>query len=58
MSFDIVKETAANPELTQWVLDMKARLDQKMTYGVKKANEVDYMPYSTENGQWKKTDIG
>ena len=58
MSFDIVKETAANPELTKWVNDMKARLDQKMTYGVKKANEVDYMPYSTENGQWKKTDIG
>lgn len=58
MSFDIVKETAANPELTKWVNDMKARLDQKMTYGVKKANEVDYMPYSTENGQWKKTEIG
>lgn len=58
MSFDIVKETAANPELTKWVNDMKARLDQKMAYGVKKANEVDYMPYSTENGQWKKTEIG
>ena len=58
MSFDIVKETAARPELEKWVLEMKARLDQKMRYGVKKANEVDYMPYSTENGQWKKTDIG
>ena len=58
MSFDIVKETAARPELKDWVLEMKARLDQKMRYGVKKANEVDYMPYSTENGQWKKTDIG
>lgn len=58
MSFDIVKETAACPELKDWVLEMKARLDQKMRYGVKKANEVDYMPYSTENGQWKKTDIG
>ena len=58
MSFDIVKETAARPELENWVLEMKAKLDQKMRYGVKKANEVDYMPYSTENGQWKKTEIG
>ena len=58
MSFDLVRETAQNPELTAWVEQMKARLDAKMAWGVKKALEVDDMPYSSENGQWKKTSIG
>ncbi len=58
MSFDLVKETAANPELMAWVGEMKEKLDAKMAYGLKKANEVDYMPYSSENGQWKETHIG
>ncbi len=58
MSFDLVKETAANPELMAWVGEMKDKLDAKMAYGLKKANEVDYMPYSSENGQWKETHIG
>ena len=41
-----------------WLENMAAQLDRKMRYAVGKAREVDYMPYSTENGQWKKTDIG
>ena len=41
-----------------WLDDMTRRLHAKMTWAVGKAREVDYMPYSTENGQWKKTDIG
>ncbi|MBQ6562379.1 MAG: glycoside hydrolase family 88 protein [Clostridia bacterium] len=58
MSFDLVKETSANPELMAWVGETKDKLDAKMAYGLKKANEVDYMPYSSENGQWKETHIG
>ena len=37
---------------------MAQKLDRKMRYAVGKAREVDFMPYSTEGGQWKKTDIG
>ena len=40
-----------------WLEETAHKLDEKMQYAVKKADEVDYMPYSTENGQWKKTDI-
>ncbi len=42
----------------QWLDNVAAKLDDKMQYAVKRANEVDYMPYSTENGQWKPTNIG
>ena len=41
-----------------WLEDMAQKLDRKMRYAVGKAREVDFMPYSTEGGQWKKTDIG
>lgn len=41
-----------------WLEDVAKKLDQKMRFAVKKADEVDYIPYSTENGQWKKTHIG
>ena len=51
--FDIVK--AFNDP--QWLANMKEKLDRKMRYAVEKAREVDYIPYSTENGQWKKNDI-
>ena len=43
---------------TAWVDEMQKRLARKMPFAVKKAREVPFMPYSTENGQWKKTDIG
>ena len=41
-----------------WLEDMIQKLDRKMRFAVGKAREVDYMPYSTADGQWKKTDIG
>ena len=43
---------------TAWVDEMQKCLARKMPFAVKKAREVPFMPYSTENGQWKKTDIG
>ena len=43
---------------TGWVSEMTDKLKRKMPGAVAKAQEVDYMPYSTENGQWKKTAIG
>ena len=58
MHFDFVKETQGNKARAEWVEQMAEKLDAKMTFAVKKANEVDFMPYSTENGQWKETRIG
>ena len=37
-----------------WLEDMTQKLDRKMRFAVGKAREVDYMPYSTADGQWKK----
>ena len=42
----------------EWLDTMGKKLDKKMRFAVGKAREVDYMPYSTQDGQWKKTDIG
>ena len=42
----------------EWLDTMEKKLDKKMRFAVGKAREVDYMPYSTQDGQWKKTDIG
>lgn len=53
-SFDIVNAFSDKA----WLEDMAQKLDRKMRYAVGKAREVDFMPYSTEGGQWKKTDIG
>lgn len=49
MSIDIVERF---PDKA-WLEDVAAKLHTKMTYAVGKAREVDYIPYSTENGQWK-----
>ena len=53
-NFDLVK--AFHDQA--WLSDMQQKLHRKMTYSVQKAQEVEYMPYSTENGQWKPVDIG
>ena len=58
MAFDIARECGNNPELKAWADAMAEKLDKKMRFGVKKAREVDYMPYSTENGGWKPVEIG
>ncbi len=54
MSFDIVKHV---PD-PAWTEDMARKLDVKMQFAVQKAREVDYIPYSTQNGQWKPSHIG
>ena len=41
-----------------WVSRMTSRLREKMPFAVAKAREVSWMPYSTEDGRWKKTEIG
>ena len=41
-----------------WVSRMTSRLHEKMPFAVAKAREVSWMPYSTEDGRWKKTEIG
>ncbi|MGN0764098.1 MAG: glycoside hydrolase family 88 protein [Aristaeellaceae bacterium] len=53
MSIDIVERF---PDKA-WLDDVAAKLHTKMTYAVGKAREVDYIPYSTENGQWKPVHI-
>lgn len=41
-----------------WLDEVAAKLDKKMKFAVEKARQVDYIPYTTENGQWKKNAIG
>ena len=53
MSIDIVERF---PDKA-WLEEVAAKLHTKMTYAVGKAREVDYIPYSTENGQWKPVHI-
>ena len=52
--FDIVTAFTDKP----WLDEMSRKLSRKMAFGREKAREVSYMPYSTENGQWKETRIG
>jgi len=40
-----------------WLNTTIRKLDEKMQYSVQKAREVDYIPYSTENGQWMENSI-
>ena len=58
MAFDFVKETAADSVRAEWVRKAAEKLDSKMSFAIGKAREVSYMPYSTENGQWKEVNIG
>ncbi len=36
----------------KWLERVKAQLDAKMAYGRKKAQEVDFIPYTVKDGQW------
>ena len=54
MAFDITKAFQDQ----QWLADMKAKLDDKMQYAAAKAKEVDFVPYTTVNGQLTPTEIG
>ena len=49
------KLTALLPQ--GWAEQVKAKVEKKMRYGAEKAAQVDFIPYSTQNGEWKKTDI-
>ena len=53
-NFDIV--SAFNDKA--WLDEMAGKLARKMAYGVKKAREVGWMPYSTKDGGWAETRIG
>lgn len=52
-SFDV----AARFPHKQWLEDVCAKLHEKMRYSVAKANEVDVIPYTTSEGQWKGMEI-
>lgn len=36
----------------QWAQEMLAKLKEKMPYGIEKANEVPFVPYTVKDGQW------
>jgi len=54
MAFDIVSAFKDR----EWLDAIAAKLDDKMQYAVSKAREVDFIPYTTLNGQLKPTVIG
>lgn len=41
----------------EWLDDVRTKLHQKMLFASRKADEVDFIPYTTENGQWKGLEI-
>lgn len=48
-----------NGQITKERLDnLVSLLDPKMRFAVRKARETSFIPYTTENGAWKKNDIG
>ena len=53
MAFDIVDRFPDKP----WLESMKQKLDDKLRYAVKRADEVDFIPYTTVGGDFKPTDI-
>lgn len=46
-----------DPATLKWVNDVAGKLPEKMHYAVEKAREVDFIPYSTENDEWKPVSI-
>ena len=52
--FDIAKHYTDKA----WLDNVAEKLNAKMRYGVEMARKVDYMPYSTQDGQWKPVHIG
>ena len=41
-----------------WLEETLKKVDKKLHFSIQKAREVDYIPYTTENGQWKPNKIG
>lgn len=52
--FDIVSHYSEKA----WLADVAGKLDKKMRFAVEKARQVDCIPYSTQEGQWKPERIG
>ena len=42
----------------EWLKNVTEKLTNKMPYAVQKAREVDYIPYTTKDGQWTENRIG
>lgn len=43
---------AFDAETRQWIDEVAAKLPAKMRYAVEKAQETDFIPYSTQNDEW------
>ena len=41
----------------EWLNGVVRKLSEKLPRSVSKARRLSYMPYSTQNGDWAKTDI-
>ena len=41
-----------------WLDEVLKKIDKKLHFSIQKAREVDSIPYTTENGQWKENSIG
>ena len=54
MSFDIVQAFRDQ----DWLKETEQKLDRKMRYAAGKAKQVSWIPYTTENRQWKENRIG
>ena len=54
MNFDIVGAFRDQ----DWLRETERKLDRKMRYAVGKARQVPWIPYTTENRQWKENGIG
>ena len=54
MSFDLT----AHFHDREWLNAVLAKLDEKMQYATGRAQEANFIPYSTKAGRWSPTDIG
>ena len=41
----------------EWALQKKEQLTAKMRFAAEEAEKVDFIPYTTKNGKWEKSDI-
>ena len=48
---------AFDAETKRWIDEVAAKLPAKMRYAVEKAQETDFIPYSTQNDEWKPVEI-
>lgn len=46
-----------NPETIKWVNETAAKLPEKMRFAAQKAQETDFIPYSTKDDEWLPVEI-